>query len=104
MQTSKKYSNTYIFSVSNFNSNNIKYMRDYKITRNKGEWYHAKVTDSYGNEYDNYFETASKANEWIYHVWDNEDWFNSVNSQELLANAIKECKEIDEKANRRAIL
>ena len=27
-------------------------MRDYKITRNKGEWYHAKVVDSYGNEYD----------------------------------------------------
>ena len=47
-------------------------MKDYKITRNKGEWY-------------------------------NEDWFNSANSQELLANAIKECKEIDEKASRRAI-
>ena len=23
--------------------------RDYSITRRKGEWYHAKVTDSYGN-------------------------------------------------------
>ena len=79
-------------------------MRNYKITRNKGKWYHAKVTDSYGNKYDNYFETACDANEWIYHVWDNEDWFNSTNSQELLANAIKECKEIDEKASRRAIM
>ena len=79
-------------------------MRDYKITRKKGELYNVQVTDSYGNEYQNYFETAYKANEWIYHVWDNEDWFNSANSQELLANAIKECKEIDEKAGRRAIL
>ena len=79
-------------------------MRDYKITRKKGEWYHAKVTDSYGNEYDNYFETAHKANEWIYHVWDNEEWFNSTNSQELLGNAIAELVKIDEKAGRRAIL
>ena len=27
-------------------------MRDFKITRNEGEWYHAKVVDSYGNEYE----------------------------------------------------
>ena len=37
-------------------------MRDYKITRNEGEWYHARVTDSYGNKYDNYFEYAHEAN------------------------------------------
>ena len=104
MQTSKKCSDIYIFSINSFNSNSIKYMRDYKITRNKGELYHAKVTDSYGNEYDNYFDTAYDANEWVYHVWDNEDWFNSTNSQELLANAIENCKRIDEKSNRRAIL
>jgi len=79
-------------------------MRDYKITRNKGEWYHAKVTDSYGNEYDNYFETAYQANEWIHYVWENEEWFNSTNSQELLANAIAELVKIDEKAGRRTIL
>ena len=83
---------------------NKQIMRDYKITRNEGEWYHAKVTDSYGNEYDNYFETAHQASEWIYHIWDNEEWFNSTNSQELLANAIAECVKIDEKAGRRAIL
>ena len=70
-------------------------MRDFSITRNKGEWYHAKVTDSYGNKYDNYFETAEKANDWIYYVWEKEEWFNSVNSQELLANAIENCKRID---------
>jgi len=79
-------------------------MRDYKITRNKGEWYHAKVTDSYGNEYDNWFETANQANEWIYYIWEKEEWFNSTNSQELLGNAIAELVKIDEKAGRRAIL
>tara|TARA_R110000851_G_C12862210_1_gene544072 strand:+ start:478 stop:720 length:243 start_codon:yes stop_codon:yes gene_type:complete len=78
--------------------------RNYKITRNKGEWYNAEVTDSYGNKYQNYFETADKANEWIYYVWSKEDWFNSVNSQELLYNAIKQCKEIDKITNKRAIL
>jgi len=79
-------------------------MRDFNITRRKGEWYHAKVTDSYGQKYENYFEYAHKANDWIYYIWEKEEWFNSVNSQELLANAIKQCKEIDEKSNRRAIL
>tara|TARA_R100001198_G_scaffold81879_1_gene54842 strand:- start:181 stop:444 length:264 start_codon:yes stop_codon:yes gene_type:complete len=72
--------------------------RNYSITNGgkPGEWYHAKVTDSYGNEYDNYFEEAYQANEWIYFVWEKEDWFNSANSQELLANAIAQCVEIDE--------
>ena len=79
-------------------------MRNYKISRNEGEWYNAEVTDSYGNEYQNWFETADQANEWIYYVWEKEDWFNSANSQELLANAIEQCKEIDEKAGRQVIL
>ena len=74
-------------------------MRDFNITRNKGEWYHAKVTDSYGNKYENYFETASEANDWIYYIWENEEWFNSVDSQELLANAIAELARIDEENN-----
>jgi hypothetical protein len=72
-------------------------MRDFSITRNKDEWYHAKVTDSYGNKYDNYFEFAHEANDWIYHVWDKEEWFNSANSQELLYKAIQDCKKIDNK-------
>ena len=81
-----------------------KTMRDYSITRKEGEWYNAKVTDSYGNKYQNYFETASEANEWIYFVWEKEDWFNSVDSQELLYKAIENCKRLDEKNNRRKIL
>jgi len=79
-------------------------MRDYKITRNKGEMYNTIVTDSYGKKYQNYFETAHKANEWIYYIWEKEEWFNSVNSQELLYNALQQCKEVDKKSNRRAIL
>ena len=72
-------------------------MRDYSITKNKGEWYHAKVTDSYGNKYDNYFETTNEANDWVYYIWSKEDWFNSVDSQELLNKAILNCIEIDKK-------
>ena len=74
-------------------------MRDFSITKNEGELYHAIVTDSYGNKYDNYFETASEANDWIYHVWEKEEWFNSVDSQELLYQAIQDCKKIDEENN-----
>ncbi len=78
-------------------------MRDYSITRKEGEWYNTRVVDSYGNKYQNYFETASEANEWIYFVWSKEDWFNSVDSQELLYRAIQDCKEIDSKLNIREI-
>ena len=79
-------------------------MRDYKITRNKGEWYNAIVTDSYGKKYQNYFEHANEASEWVYYIWSKEDWFNSQNSQELLANAIEQCKEIDKENNLSKIL
>ena len=79
-------------------------MRNYKITRDKGEWYNVEVTDSYGKKYQNYFEHANEANEWVYYIWEKEEWFNSVNSQELLANAIENCKRIDEKSNKQTIL
>ena len=79
-------------------------MRDYSITRKKGEWYNAKATDSYGNKYQNYFEHAHEANEWIHFVWSKEDWFNSVDSEELLASAIHDCKNMDAESGRRAIL
>ena len=74
-------------------------MRNYKITRKKGEWYNAIVTDSYGNKYQNYFEHAYEANDWIYYIWEKEEWFNSANSQELLYQAIQDCKKIDEENN-----
>ena len=78
-------------------------MRDFTITRKEGEWYNTKVTDSYGNEYQNYFESAHEANEWIYYVWEKEDWFNSQDSQELLSKAIENCKRLDKKLNIREI-
>ena len=74
-------------------------MRDFSITRKEGEMYNVQVTDSYGNKYQNYFEHAHEANDWIYYIWEKEEWFNSENSQELLANAIENCKELDKKNN-----
>ena len=74
-------------------------MRDFKITRNKGEMYNAEVTDSYGNKYQNYFEHAHEANDWIYYVWEKEEWFNSVDSHELLEKAIQDCIELDKNNN-----
>ena len=71
-------------------------MRDFKITRKEGEWYNTRVVDSYGNKSQNYFKTAYEANKWIYYIWEKEEWFNSTNSQELLANAIAELVRIDE--------
>ena len=79
-------------------------MRDFSITRKKNEWYDARATDSYGNKYQNYFEHAYEANDWIYYIWDKEEWFNSANSQELLAKAIENCKELDKKNNLKDIL
>ena len=80
-------------------------MRDFKITRNKGEWYQAKVTDSYGNKYNNYFEHAYEANDWIYYIWENEKPpLTQEQKDELLANAIWGCTKLDEKLNIRKIL
>ena len=73
--------------------------RNFSITRNKGEMYNAQVEDSYGNKYQNYFEHAHEANDWIYYIWENEDNFNHINSDELLATAILNCKELDKKNN-----
>jgi hypothetical protein len=78
-------------------------MRDFKISHKNGEMYYAEVTDSYGNKYDNYFENANEANDWIYYIWSKEEWFNSVDSQELLYKAIDNCKKIDNKLNVREI-
>ena len=77
-------------------------MRDFSITRKKDEWYDARVVDSYGNKYQNYFETAYEANKWVYYIWENED--NKPDKQELLVNAIHNCKRLDKSNNLRDIL
>ena len=74
--------------------------RSYSITRKDGEWYDTRVVDSYGKKYQNYFEHAYEANNWVYYIWEKEDWFNSVKSQELLGEAIAECIQIDKMAGR----
>ena len=74
-------------------------MRDFSITRKEGEMYCAIVTDSYGTKYNNWFQHAHEANNWIYYIWENEDDFNHVNSDELLANAIENCVELDKNNN-----
>jgi hypothetical protein len=70
--------------------------RNFKISRKEGEWYNAEVTDSYGNEYQNYFEHAHEANDWIYYIWENEDWYENTDEMELLNNAIWGCTKLDE--------
>ena len=74
--------------------------RDFSITRKEGEMYDVRVVDSYGKVYQNYFECASDANDWVYYIWEKEEWFNSVNSQELLSKAIAECVKIDKEKGR----
>ena len=61
--------------------------------------YNAEVTDSYGNKYQNYFEHAHEANDWIYYIWENEEWYDKADSEELLEKAILNCKEIDKNNN-----
>ena len=70
--------------------------RDFSITRKKGEWYYAQVEDSYGNTYDNYFEYAHEANDWIYYIWENEKPpLTQKEETDLLANAIWGCVKLD---------
>ena len=80
-------------------------MRDYSITKRSGEWYNAKVIDSFGVEHQNYYETEKECINWIYWIWEKElPPLTTEERDELLANAIHECKQMDEKAGRRAIL
>ena len=80
-------------------------MRDYSITKRSGEWYNAKVIDSFGVEHQNYYETEKECINWIYWIWEKElPPLTTEERDELLANAIHACKEIDKKSNRRAIL
>ena len=74
-------------------------MRDYSITKKSGQLHNCEVIDSYGNKYQSYFESAHECSKWIYYIWENEEWFNSVNEQELLGKAILNCKELDKKNN-----
>ena len=41
-------------------------MRDFNITKKEGEWYHAKVTDSYGNNNDVLWRAYKRRLKWKY--------------------------------------
>ena len=69
--------------------------RNFSITRNEGELYEAKVTDSYGKKYKNWFEHAYEANDWIYYIWENEE-FHQQDSMKMLEDAIYGCTKLDE--------
>ena len=69
--------------------------RNFSITRNKGEMYNAQVEDSYGNKYQNYFEHAHEANDWIYYIWENEEFYQQ-DSMKMLEDAIWGCTKLDE--------
>ena len=80
-------------------------IRKWSITRKEGEWYNAKVTDSFGVEHQNWYETANEANDWIYYVWETEKPpLDQEERDELLANAIHDCRQIDQRRGLRAIL
>tara|TARA_R110002073_G_scaffold280821_1_gene445013 strand:- start:232 stop:495 length:264 start_codon:yes stop_codon:yes gene_type:complete len=71
--------------------------RDFNITRKTGQWYNAEVTDSYGKEYQNYFETSDEAHDWIYYIWENEKPpLTHEEEMDMLANAIWGCTKLDE--------
>ena len=80
-------------------------IRKWSITRIEGEWYNAKVTDSFGESHQNCFEQANEANDWIYYIWETEKPPLTTEEQgELLANAIHDCRQIDHRRGLRAIL
>ena len=72
-------------------------MRDYSITRKKGEWYDVRVIDSYGKVYQNWFEKSDEARDWVYYIWENEKLLLTHEEEmDLLANAIWGCTKLDE--------
>ena len=79
-------------------------MRDYSITKKSGQLHNCEVTDSYGNEYQNYFDTEQECINWIYYIWENEEWFNSQNSQKLLDKAIENCIKLDKKSGKEPLV
>ena len=91
-----KYQNTGMSITKRKTKSN---MRDYSITKKSGQLHNCEVMDSYGNKYQNYFDTEQECINWIYYIWENEEWFNSVDEQELLGKAILNCKELDKKNN-----
>ena len=90
-----KYQNTGMSIIKRKTRSN---MRDYSITKKSGQLHNCEVIDSYGNEYQNYFDTEQECINWIYYIWENEEWFNSQNSKKLLNRAIEKSIKLDKKS------
>jgi len=72
-------------------------MRDYSVTKNEGEWYNAKVTDRFGSDHQNYYETEQECINWIYYIWENEKPpLTHDQEMDMLATAIWGCTKLDE--------
>jgi hypothetical protein len=80
--------------------------RTYSITEVKNSekhpygLYDAKMVDSYGRHAQCYFNTYALAANWVYYMWENEDFYNSSSESDLLSKAIQNCIELDNKAGR----
>ena len=82
---------------------NIKNMRDYSITKKKapyqgvkGEWYNAQVTDSFGVDHQNWFESSREANDWVVWIWETEkEPLTKDQEMDMLATAIWGCTKLD---------
>ena len=73
-------------------------MRDYNVTKKSGEWYNTKVTDSFGVDHQNYYETEQECINWIYYIWENEKPpLTKDQEMDMLATAIWGCTKLDEK-------
>ena len=73
-------------------------MRDYSVTKKSGEWYNTKVTDSFGVDHQNYYETEQECINWIYYIWENEKPpLTKDQEMDMLATAIWGCTKLDEK-------
>ena len=72
-------------------------MRDYSVTKKSGEWYNTKVTDSFGVDHQNYYETEQECIDWIYYIWENEKKpLTKDQEMDMLATAIWGCTKLDE--------
>ena len=72
-------------------------MRDYSVTKNSGEWYNVKATDSFGVNHQNYYETEQECIDWIYYIWENEKKpLTKDQEMDMLATAIWGCTKLDQ--------
>ena len=71
--------------------------RNYKITQINDEWWNAQVTDSYGKDHQNWFDTKKEANDWVVWIWETEkEPLTKDQEMDMLATAIWGCTKLDQ--------